>query len=484
MIQDTTTNQPSRKWVLFVAILVLADITSGIESTMIYSAMKELIAIYGDAANVGWLVTGYVLVSAAAAAIFGRLGDIYGRKRMVIIVLACAVIGSLISAMTRELTVMILGRALQGVAGAIMPLSFGLAREVIPVRRLPLAIGILYSAGAIGGMVGMVLGGVLVDAGGWHWIFLVSAMVAGLSLIFAAVLLPRGPVATNPGRIDKLGGILFVPAVAAMLLGLTNVRLWGLLDMRILALLIGGMALFIIWLRYEWRHPQPLIDVRLFTRRELLAAMACMALFAGGGAQVMQLQMLFLQQPVSTGIGLGLTATLAGLLMMAPNLSATLMAPVAGHIAGSRGNRFVVICGFMLNATGWLLLTTFNSNIWIVMTITSLACMAGNALLGVGIYNSVIAAAPFDRTSEAGGVVTVVRGLSHAVSAQIIMVILAHSTVAGSAGAGHPAPIGYLTVFAFIAGLSLIGILLATRLRGRPDRPAEALQTGVEPAHV
>jgi len=467
-----TSGEQSGKWLALISVLVLADIVSGVESMMIYSAMKTMITLYGDGASVGWLVTAYLLVSAASAAIFGRLGDLYGRKRMILIVLACAVIGSLISAMTKDLTVMIIGRALQGVSGAIMALSFGLAREVLPPGKLPLAIGILYSAGAIGGTGGMVLGGILVDAGAWHSLFLVGAAVAGLSFLFTAIALPPGAGASNPGKIDKLGGILFVPAVAAMLLGLTNIRAWGLFDSRILLLLAGGAGLFAIWLRYEWRHPDPLINVRLFARREALTALLCIGLFAAGGAQAMQLQMLFLQQPVATGIGLGVSATLAGVALLVPNLTAVLMSPVGGYLVSLRGNRFVVMTGFLLNLFAWLSLMVFNDDLWTVVALVSFGCMAGNALLGVGIYNAVISAAPLDRTSEASGVLTVMRGLSHAIGAQLIMVILASSTITSPMHGGHPAPSGYLTVFAMIAGLSVVGVILGAGLKGPPRSDA------------
>lgn len=461
------------KWLMLVAVLVVADITSGVEAMMIYAAMKTLITIYGDAGSVGWLITGYLLVAAASAAICGRLGDIYGRKRMILVVLGVAVIGSLISAMSQWLPIMVLGRAMQGMAGALMPLSFGLAREVLPAKKLPLAIGLLYAAGAIGATAGLVLGGVLVDAGIWHSVFIVSAGVAGFAFLIVAIALPRGRKAARQDKIDKLGGILFVPAVAALLLAMSNIRHWGLVDMRTLGLLASGTALLLIWVRHEWRHPDPLIDVRLFMQPQVKTAMGCMAFFAFGAAQVTQLQMLFLQQPVWTGIGLGLSATFAGLLKLPANVVGTVMAPVSGYFAGTRGNRFVVMAGFAFNAGAWFLLTQFNTDLVVVVALIAFGCMTGNALLGVGIYNAVISAAPLDRTSEASGVVSVVRALFHAIGAQVMMVILASSTMADPAGGTHPAPVTFLTVFGMISAVSLVGIAMASRLRIPPRAPSD-----------
>ena len=135
--------RPGNNWLMVLCVLVLADVAGGIEAIMIYSAMKTLIAEYGDPARVGWLITAYLLVSASAGAICGRLGDIYGRKIVLLLVLGFAVVGSVISAMTQNFEIMVAGRALQGVSGSIMPLSFGLAREILPAKRVPLGVGIL-----------------------------------------------------------------------------------------------------------------------------------------------------------------------------------------------------------------------------------------------------------------------------------------------------------------------------------------------------
>ena len=155
-------------------ILVIAEITSAFEGSMVYAALPAMMRHYGDPAAVGWVVTGYLLVATATAAIGSRLGDLFGRSRLLGIALLLAMLGSVISAFADQLSIVVLGRVIQGASAAILPLCFGLVREHLPASHVPFGIGVLAATASVAAGAGMLLSGVIVDQLGWQWIFWVS----------------------------------------------------------------------------------------------------------------------------------------------------------------------------------------------------------------------------------------------------------------------------------------------------------------------
>ncbi|MET0374265.1 MAG: MFS transporter, partial [Rhizorhabdus sp.] len=202
--------------------LWVAEITGSFETAMIYAALKALIADFKDPVLVGWLVTTYLLIGAGAAAMAGRLGDIYGRRRVLMILLAVGVIGSLMSAFSINYAMLLAGRALQGLTGAILPLTIGLVRENMPKERVPMGIGLMISGASAGTAAGLVIGGLIVDSLSWHGVFMASAAFAAVSFILTFALVPQSTPKSRDAPLDWLGGILFVPATLSLLLAISN----------------------------------------------------------------------------------------------------------------------------------------------------------------------------------------------------------------------------------------------------------------------
>ena len=332
-----------------IGALVLADVTSAFETTMVFTAVKALLQTYGQPVTVGWLLTAYLLMSAAAGAICGRLGDLFGRRAVLLLMLVLCGAGSMVSALSPSLAGVIVGRFLQGFSGAILPLCVGLARERISAKHLPASIGAISASQAAGGGLGMLLGGILIDHFGWRSIFWASSGFVIVSLL--AVLLFVAPTKPSEERrsLDLAGGLLFVPAIAAILLAVSNAKAWSL-DPRFWELLLGGGALLAIWVVHELRHPHPLIEVRLLANRNVALPNAAMALCAFGAFQFSQIVLLLMQQPAWTGVGLGVSATVAGLLKLPGNFLTTLGSPAAGWACGRWGGAVVIAVG--MTATG------------------------------------------------------------------------------------------------------------------------------------
>lgn len=197
----------SSYWAVIGALLI-AEIAAIFETTMIYVALPTLIREFGDPVTAGWLVTTHGLIGTSVALMAGRLGDIYGRKRLLLAMLAVAIAGSVLSAVTSNYMLVLLGRALQGCASALIPLSIGIIRETIAKERVPVAIGLMTTGMGMGTATGLVLGGWIIDNFPWHTLFIVSAVMLAVAWIAIKVMIPAKP--GNPPRvpIDWVEGLL------------------------------------------------------------------------------------------------------------------------------------------------------------------------------------------------------------------------------------------------------------------------------------
>src|SRR6476660_406696 len=157
---------------------------------------KEL---HASANGITWMVTAYLLVASIATPIFGRLGDMFGKQRLLAIALACFAAGSVVGALADSLGLMIVGRGLQGLGGGVFPLSFGIIRDEFPRERIPTGIAMLGAIAAVGSSIGLPLGGVLADGPGFHWIFVLAAIMGVLATITTILFVPESPV-RNPGK--------------------------------------------------------------------------------------------------------------------------------------------------------------------------------------------------------------------------------------------------------------------------------------------
>jgi MFS family permease len=465
---------------ILLPVLVIAEITSSFEVSMMYAAMATLLREFGDPAGVGWLITAYLLVGSVSAALCSRLGDLFGRRRLALAMLACSLGGSLISLFSSNLAGLVAGRAMQGLSAALLPLAVGLVREHLPAARVPVAIGWIAAMASFSAGVGILLGGVFVDTLGWRWIFGFSAGHALLAWVLVAWKVPsarpaRRPKPANPARgTDLLGGVLYAPAIAAVLWALSRLKAHGLADPLTLALLVGGAVLIAVWALWEWRHPEPLIDVRRIGERQVGLAMVLMLLFGLGTAQLMLVLMLLAQQPVWTGIGLGLTATLAGAIKLPSNFMGLVGAPWSGRIAARDGARRAALWGSLIICAGWIGLTGWHTTPWLLVG-WALVITLGGSMLFAAVPNLVVEVAPPERTSEITGLAQVVRTVGSAVGTQGASLLLAAWTISDAAHgpAAFPNAQAYLMTFAAITACAAAGVVAALAL------PVRALRTAV-----
>lgn len=480
-----TPTPPLRSTGLFLAALLIAEVSSAFEVSMIYAGLPTLRRVFNDPIGVGWVITACFLVSAVAAALCGRLGDLMGRRSMLLLALGLCGTGSLISALSSDLSGVVLGASLQGVSGAILPLCFGLAREALSPSRVPFAIGTIVAAAALGSGGGLLVGGAIVDRFPWNAIFFTSSTMAYLGglLVWRCVPPTLRQTASREG-IDMLRGVLFAPAVGGILFAVGKARDWGWGDERVLGILLGSALLLAFWARHQLRQENPLINLRLFADRRVATGYACMALIALGTMQVAQIMSLFLQQPTWARTGFGLTATAAGAVLLPSHLLGLVASPWSGRVASRHGARQALLYGAAMISLAWSALAIQHVNLWVVGAAIVLASF-GFSTVYAAIPNLIVEAVPPERTSEATGVAAVVRATFMAVGAHMIMLLLATSTVADPAqGAARYSTDGAYTLgFGYVAATSLLCLLLAYLLpRRRPAASAEMPKAGVKSA--
>lgn len=444
--------------------LMVAEVVASLELTMIYAAMRSLIADFGSASAAGWLVTSFMLSSAAGAALFGRVGDLLGRRRVLIAVLAIATVGSLISSVTRDLGWLIAGRAMQGAAGSIVPLCFGLIRERADPGRIPFGVSLLSAAASIASATGLVLGGLVIDHFDWTMIFKLTAAMGAIALVCIALFIPRDRQ-WNPGAVreDLIGGLLFIPAAVGLLLAIDNIGHVGLTNRMTYAYAAVAVLSLSAWLWRELSVPNPLIQVRLLAKRTIGTANAVYVALALGAFQGGQIMALFGQQDPVTGAGLGLSATAAGLLLLPANLIMAAGYPLVACLNENFGPRIVAIAGFAMVIAGFGGLILSHDDVAIVMSLLVVQSV-GLGTVYVTAQLVIVTAAPPDRVSETTGVMTVIRATAMAIGAQTVATLLSAKGGHGVAATSFPAERDYLIVFTFVCVTAAIGMLLSCLL--------------------
>lgn len=448
-----------------IGALFLAEMTVTFEASMVYAALPTLIRQFGDPIKAGWLVTVHMLIAAATSPVVGRLGDIRGRKRLVLVLLALAFAGSVISAVSTDFGVVLFGRALQGLSAVVLPLSIGIVRESLPEDKVPMGIGLLTTALGAGSALGLVLGGVIVDNLNWHALFWASAALLALSVAAIAAFVPDRPGTPTRKPIDWIEGLLPVPAIALLLFAIGRTKAVGWLSVEVLGLLVLCAMLFAAWARRSLRSEEPFVDLRLFRDRNFAVANLITILLGMGTMQIVFVFSAYMQSPQWTAVGLGLTATAAGLAKLPSNVLSFFAGPLAGWLIRRAGNRATIAAGALLSAAGWLLAMMLPDVLGLVIALLCLISF-GTTVLTAAIPNIVVASVPQHRTSEAMGSMQVVRGIAAAIGAQVIALLLASRTVAAPGGGAHfPAPSSYLLTMAVMAGLTFAGAACAALLR-------------------
>lgn len=453
-----------RRAAMFIPALTIAQIAAALESNMIYAATPAMNRAFSTTTGGAWVPTACLVVGAASAAVCGRLGDLFGRRRVLMIILAIAAAGSALSANAPTLGWLIAGGALQGAVGSTYPLTLALVRENVKPDRVAWVIGIMASGASIAAASGLFLGGLLVDHVGWHGIFIATGSWAAFSCLLIWVFVPHTiPAGSTSKGLDLLTGVLFAPAIAVILISLNFVKTVGWGDLRIIGGLVGSFLLLAYWWRRQYREENPLIDVRLITHPETTLALMFGALIGLGTMQQNLIMSLMMQQPTWTGVGLGLTATAAGMFLVLPKCAGIVGSVAGGRITVPLGAANVVLLGAAMTVAGWVMVMLFPGNL--VAILIGLAIEgAAYPIMSNGAYTALLQLAPSHRAGEVTGLQAVIRSIAAAVGIQVLMFLFRTSTVTSAGKPDFPSLQAYQWAIAFIILASFVCGLLAWRL--------------------
>lgn len=444
-------------------ILALSAMAAALAQTMLIPALGEL----GERLNTGpngvaWTLTSYLLSAAVFTPVIGRLGDMFGKRRLLVISLAVFAVGSGVAALGNSLEIVVLGRVLQGVGGGVFPLCFGIVRDEFPRDRVPTAIGLLSAIAGIGGGLGLLLGGLIVDHISYHWIFWFGGIMAVLAAVAMQLFVPESPERTE-GRVDVRGAVVMAIGLSLPLFAISRAGEWGWVDPRFLGLVAAGFVVLAGFVALERRTSDPLVDIESLALPPVLVTNVATLLVGFGmfGSFILIPQLV--QAPESTGYGFGADATATGLIMLPGSLMMLVSGPLSGIIADRSSPRISLALGALVTAIGLVLVALVHQ--------TELAVLLGCVVVffGIGLAFAampmlIVAAVPPTQTGQATGVNALVRSVGSSVGSQVSASILAGSVVAAGVGAGYPTEGAFQQAFIIGAAVALAAAVAALRI--------------------
>jgi EmrB/QacA subfamily drug resistance transporter len=412
-------------------------------------------ALDTDQATVTWVLTAYLLSASVFTPIIGRVGDKVGKERMLVFALGALAAGSLLAAVAPSIGVLIAARAIQGIGGGVLPLTFGIIRDEFPRDKVAGAVGTSAALLAVGGGVGLVIAGPVVNALSYHWLFWIPMVMTLIAAIAAFVFVPESPERT-PGRINVGSAFLLSGWLVALLLAVSQGHSWGWSSGRVVGLFVVAAVLLPVWVIAESRSAMPLIDMRMMRIPTVWTVNLVALLFGMGMYSMFAFLPQFLQTPEITGYGFGASVTESGLLLL-PQTAATFVAGVfSGRLAARYGSKAVLVVGATLTALGTLGLTLAHDHLWqIVIETTVLGLAFGLAFAAMS--NLVVDAVPQTQTGAASGMNANIRTVGGALGGAV----LASVVTAGARPDGFPVEAGYTNGFGVLVITSSLAALVA-----------------------
>src|SRR3954452_7103898 len=453
---------------LTFAVLALGGIAYALLQSLVAPALPTIQAdLHTSTTAVTWVLTAYLLSASVCTPILGRLGDMHGKERLLVIVLAVMAAGTLIAALATSVGVMVLGRVIQGAGGAVFPLAFGIIRDEFPRERVATGIALISAILGIGGGLGIVLAGPIVQHLDYHWLFWLPLVAIVVAMVSTHFFVPESPIQTR-GRIDPLGAVLLAAWLVALLVPVSQGPSWGWTSPKTLLLFAAAAVLIPVWVWAEARRRAPLVDMQMMRLRPVWTTNLAALVLGFGMFASFVLVPEFVELPTSTGFGFGASVTQAGLFLVPATLGMLLAGPISGRLSSTVGSRVPLILGALFSCLGFALLTVAHSEHWEVY--------GAMLVMGIGIgfafssmANLIVESVPATQTGVATGMNTIVRTIGGAIGSQVSAAIVAATLAAN----GEPTERGFTIAFAAAATALVIGVVVAL-LVPKPARAASS----------
>ena len=448
-----------------VAVLALAGIVVSLMQTLIIPLIPALPKLlHASASNATWAITATLLAGAVATPTVGRLGDMYGKRRMLLLSLVLLVAGSAVGALSDSLVPMVAGRSLQGMAAGVIPLGISIMRDELPVERLGVATALMSASLGVGGALGLPASAFLAERADWHILFWTAGGLGVLVLVLVLIVVPESPARTG-GRFDLLGAIGLSSALVCLLLAISKGADWGWTSTLTLGLFGAAVVVLLVWGRWELRTRRPLVDLRTTARRQVLLTNIASAVFGFAMFAMTLVLPQLLQLPKATGYGLGQSMLAVGLVMAPNGVVMMAMAPLSARVSSSRGPKVTLMLGAAVVAVGYALSIVMMTALWQLVLVSSIIG-AGIGLAYGAMPSLVMAAVPRSETAAASSLNMLMRSIGTAISSAVAGVVLAQLTITFGPAA-LPSRDGFRVVMAVGAAASLVALVIAGFLPGR-----------------
>ncbi len=405
------------------AVLALAGASFSLLQSLVAPALATIEHdLHTDQTTGAWIITAYLLSASVSTPIAGRIGDIYGKKRTLVSALGLLALGTLVSALASSIGPMIAGRVIQGLGGAVFPLAFAIIRDEFPRERVTVAIASISALLGVGGGLGIVLAGPIVEQLGYHWLFWLPLVMVVVSAVGALVAIPESPIRA-PGRINWWASLLLASWLVALLLGISEGPSWGWGSPQVVGLLAAALLLLVLWVVVEARSAQPLVDMRMMRLRGVWTTNLAALLFGFGMLGSFILIPALVQAPSSSGVGFDASVTEAGLFLVPSTAAMLVVSPLAGKLAMRTGSRLPLVLGSLTAAFAYTLLALMHSEPWQIY-LGTLLMGTGIGLAFAAMANLIVEAVRPDQTGVASGMNTIMRTIGGAIGAQLSATIL------------------------------------------------------------
>jgi EmrB/QacA subfamily drug resistance transporter len=479
--QMSSAAQRSHYQVTFVVLAVATSAFSLLQSLV--SPVLPLLEtdLHTSQNTVTWVLTAYLLSASVFTPILGRVGDMVGKEKVLVAVLVTLAVGSILAAVATSISVMIAARAIQGVGGGVIPLAFGIIRDEFPRKKVPGAVGVIAALLAVGGGLGLVLAGPIVNALDYHWLFWIPGVIVAGAAVATHLVVPESPVRT-PGKISWGAALLLSGWLVALLLAVSQAPTWGWGSLRVVALLAAAVAIGVGWVGVELRSKHPLIDMRMMSVPAVWTTNLVALLFGVGMYSVFAFMPEFLQTPSSAGYGFTASITESGLVVLPMTVTMFVFGTWSGSLSARFGAKAILMAGSATSIPPFLIMAFAHSAIWEVIVAMSLLG-AGFGLAFSAMSNIIVDAVPSSQTGVASGMNANIRTIGGSLGASVMASIVTSS----AQPTGLPKESGYTTGFATLAGVAVLATLaglLIPRLRSDGRDAHQQEQAGMAHAEL
>ncbi|MEU4246476.1 MFS transporter [Amycolatopsis sp. NPDC026612] len=452
-------------------VVVLAS--CGLVASFMQTLVVPLIPVFprllhASAADASWVVTVTLLAASVITPVSGRLGDLYGKRRMILVSLALLIAGSVVSATTSALAFQIVGRGLQGCAMGVIPLGISIMRDELPPERVGGAISLMSATLGVGGAIGLPVAAVVAENADWHALFWTAAGLGLACALLIMTVVPESSVRT-PAPFDYFGAFGLAAGLLCLLLPVVKGGTWGWASAPTLGLAAAAVVILLVWGAYQLRRRDPLVDLRVSARRPVLFTNFA-SIMVGFALYAMALSFpQLLQAPASTGYGLGQTMVESGLTLAPNGLVMMLLSPVSARLIARFGPRPTLMSGALVIAAGYAFAIVLMDNALELIT-ASVIIGAGVGIAYAAMPALIMGSVPVTETASANGLNSLMRSVGTAISSAVMAAMLAQLTISVG-GLPVPSLAGFRATFAVAAGAALAGALLAALVPKRRTAP-------------